>query len=133
MLRIIQNSHPAGAKSYYSTADYYTEGQELSGIWPAAATARLLHSRQVTEHRAVFSPVPGVDAGRPRQQSPIGNLQLAGDWPQTGWPATMEGAVRSGYLAAANVLQRQGRNEVVVQPDLPVARLSRWLMGIRQG
>lgn len=107
--------------------------QELSEIWPAAKTARLLHSRQVTEHRAVFSPVPGVDAGRPKQQSPIGNLQLAGDWTQTGWPATMEGAVRSGYLAAANVLQRQGRTEAVVQPDLPVARLSRWLMGIRQG
>ncbi len=107
--------------------------QELSEIWPAAKTARLLHSRQVIEHRAVFSPVPGVDAGRPRQQSPIGNLQLAGDWTQTGWPATMEGAVRSGYLAAANVLQRQGRDEAVVQPDLPVARLSQWLMGIRQG
>lgn len=107
--------------------------QELSAVWPAAKTARLLHSRQVTEHRAVFSPVPGVDSCRPRQQSPIGNLQLAGDWTQTGWPATMEGAVRSGYLAAANVLQRQGRIEAVVQPDLPVARLGRWLMGIRQG
>jgi len=107
--------------------------RELSEVWPAAGTARLLHSRQVTEHRAVFSPVPGVDAGRPRQQSPVGNLQLAGDWTQTGWPATMEGAVRSGYLAAANVLQRQGRTEAVVQPDLPVATLSRWLMGIRQG
>lgn len=107
--------------------------QELSAVWPAAATARLLHSRQVTEHRAVFSPIPGVDADRPQQQSAIGNLQLAGDWTRTGWPATMEGAVRSGYLAAANVLRRQGRNEAVVQPDLPVARLSRWLMGIRQG
>lgn len=106
---------------------------ELAEIWPAAKVARLLHSRQVTEHRAVFSPVPGVDAGRPRQQSPVENLQLSGDWTQTGWPATMEGAVRSGYLAAANVLQRQGRIEAVVQPDLPVARLSRWLMGIRQG
>lgn len=41
MLRIIQNSHPAGAKSYYSTADYYTEGQELSGIWRGEAARRL--------------------------------------------------------------------------------------------
>ena len=105
---------------------------ELSAVWPAIATARLLHSRQVTEHRAVFSPVPGVDALRPRQQSPLANLQLAGDWTRTGWPATMEGAVRSGYLAAANVLGRNGRTDPVVQPDLPVARLSRWLMGIRR-
>jgi squalene-associated FAD-dependent desaturase len=104
---------------------------ELSAVWPATATARLLHSRQVTEHRAVFSAVPGVDAKRPRQQSAVANLQLAGDWTQTGWPATMEGAVRSGYLAAGNVLGRHGQAESVVQPDLPVGWLSRWLMGIR--
>jgi conjugative relaxase-like TrwC/TraI family protein len=41
MLRIIQNSAPAGAKSYYSTADYYSEGQELTGQWKGRA-ARLL-------------------------------------------------------------------------------------------
>ena len=104
---------------------------ELTAVWPATADAKLLHSRQVTEHRAVFSPVPGVDTLRPHQQSPIGNLQFAGDWTQTGWPATMEGAVRSGYLAAENVLQRLGRPEPVVRPDLPVATFSRWLMGIR--
>lgn len=105
---------------------------ELTAIWPETARARLLHSRMVTEHRAVFSPVPGVDSLRPRQQSPIDNLQLAGDWTATGWPATMEGAVRSGYLAAANVLKKLGRDETVLQPDLPVARLSQWLMGIRR-
>lgn len=104
---------------------------ELTAVWPVTSTARLLHSRQVTEHRAVFSPVPGVDEFRPAQQSPVGNLQFAGDWTQTGWPATMEGAVRSGYLAAENILRRLGRAEPVVQPDLSVATLSRWLMGIR--
>lgn len=41
MLRIIQNSGSAGAKSYYSTADYYTEGQELQGEWHGAGAARL--------------------------------------------------------------------------------------------
>src|SRR5579872_7359626 len=41
MLRMFQNSQPAGAKSYYSTADYYTEGQELSGLWRGEG-ARLL-------------------------------------------------------------------------------------------
>ena len=103
---------------------------ELMAVWPETARATLLHSRQVTEHRAVFSPLPGVDQWRPLQQSPIDNLQLAGDWTRTGWPATMEGAVRSGYLAAANVLARLGRAESVVQPDLPVALLSRLLMGV---
>lgn len=103
---------------------------ELAAIWPDASQALLLHSRQVTEHRAVFSPTPGVDAIRPPQQTRVPNLQLAGDWTRTGWPATMEGAVRSGYLAAENVLRRLGRPETVVQPDLPVARLSRWLMGV---
>ncbi len=103
---------------------------ELTSIWPETARATLLHSRQVTEHRAVFSPLPGVDALRPVQQSPIGNLQFAGDWTQTGWPATMEGAVRSGYLAAANVLARLGRPESIVRPDLPVGIWSRLLMGV---
>ena len=103
---------------------------ELTSIWPETARATLLHSRQVTEHRAVFSPLPGVDALRPTQQSPIANLQFAGDWTQTGWPATMEGAVRSGYLAAANVLARLGRPESVVRPDLPVGIWSRLLMGV---
>jgi squalene-associated FAD-dependent desaturase len=104
---------------------------ELTAIWPRTAQSRLMHWRLVTEHRAVFSPVPGVDTLRPQQQSPISNLQLAGDWTQTGWPATMEGAVRSGYLAAANILKHHGRPEPVVQPDLPVALASRVLMGVR--
>lgn len=104
--------------------------EELGAIWPAARSARVLRSRLVTEQRAVFSPTPGVDRLRPSQQTPISNLQLAGDWTQTGWPSTMEGAVRSGYLAAENVLARQGRAERLVQADLPVARLSRWLLGI---
>jgi squalene-associated FAD-dependent desaturase len=106
---------------------------ELTAVWPDTARATLLHSRQVTEHRAVFSPLPGVDQWRPMQQSPVGNLQFAGDWTRTGWPATMEGAVRSGYLAAANVLARLNRAEPVVQPDLPVSVWSRLLMGVPLG
>jgi uncharacterized protein with NAD-binding domain and iron-sulfur cluster len=69
----------------------------------------------VTEHAATFSAVPGVDAWRPGQQSPIRNLLVAGDWTATGWPATMEGAVRSGYLAAEALL---GSGERLVQADL---------------
>lgn len=103
---------------------------ELGDVFPAARQATLLGSRVVTERRAVFSARPGIDACRPPQQSPIGNLQFAGDWTRTGWPSTMEGAVRSGYLAAENVLVAAGRPESLVQPDLRVARLSRWLMGL---
>ena len=62
--------------------------------------------------------VPGVDRWRPLQETSIPNLILAGDWTQTGWPATMEGAVRSGYLAAEAILRRCGRPERLVQPDL---------------
>jgi uncharacterized protein with NAD-binding domain and iron-sulfur cluster len=62
--------------------------------------------------------VPGVDRWRPDQTTPIENLFLAGDWTATGWPATMEGAVRSGYLAAEAILRRLGINARLVQPDL---------------
>lgn len=100
---------------------------ELREVWPSRDGLELIHGRLITEHRAVFSPLPGTEALRPLQQSPIANLQFAGDWTRTGWPATMEGAVRSGYLAAENVLRRTGEAENLLAPDLPVARLYRWL------
>jgi len=105
--------------------------EELSEIWPATRVAKLIHSRMVTEHQAVFSVQPGIEGLRPGQQSSISNLQYAGDWTNTGWPGTMEGAVRSGYLAAENVLTQLGRPERLVQRDLPTAWLSRLLLGIR--
>jgi squalene-associated FAD-dependent desaturase len=79
---------------------------ELAALFPAARSARLLRSRSVTEHAATFSAVSGVDRWRPAQTSPIHNLLVAGDWTATGWPATMEGAVRSGYLAVEALVQR---------------------------
>ena len=100
---------------------------ELREVWPDSHGARLIHGRMITEHRAVFSPLPGVDEIRYVQQSPIPNLQFAGDWTRTGWPATMEGAVRSGYLAAENILSRAGNRDTVVVPDLPTAWLYRLL------
>jgi uncharacterized protein with NAD-binding domain and iron-sulfur cluster len=72
----------------------------------------------VTEHGATFAVRPGVDALRPPQRTPIDGLFLAGDWTDTGWPATMEGAVRSGYLAAEALLRRAGQPAELVQPDL---------------
>jgi uncharacterized protein with NAD-binding domain and iron-sulfur cluster len=100
---------------------------ELQRAFPEAMQARLVHHRLVTEHRAVFSVAPGSERWRPPQQSPIPNLQLAGDWTQTGWPATMEGAVRSGFVAAENVLAHHGRKVPLLAPDLPVEQFARWL------
>ncbi len=104
---------------------------ELCEIWPRVNVAELLNARVVTEHRAVFSVMAGSDALRTSQQSPIDNLQIAGDWTNTGWPGTMESAVRSGYLAAENILAKLGRAERVLQPDLPVSWLTRLLLGNR--
>jgi uncharacterized protein with NAD-binding domain and iron-sulfur cluster len=92
--------------------------EELARLFPAAATAAVRRARVVTEHAATFSAVPGVDKWRPSQASPLTNLLVAGDWTATGWPATMEGAVRSGYLAAETLLERQGTQVRVLQPDL---------------
>jgi squalene-associated FAD-dependent desaturase len=91
---------------------------ELAWLFPRVGEAKLLRAKVVTEHTATFSAVPGVDRWRPPQRTPVPNLVLAGDWTQTGWPATMEGAVRSGYLAAEAILATAGRGETLVQPDL---------------
>jgi uncharacterized protein with NAD-binding domain and iron-sulfur cluster len=91
---------------------------EMARLFPAAAAATLVRARVVTEHAATFSAVPGVDRWRPPQASPFRNLLVAGDWTATGWPATMEGAVRSGYLAAEALLRRRGCPEGLLQPDL---------------
>jgi uncharacterized protein with NAD-binding domain and iron-sulfur cluster len=92
--------------------------EELARLFPEVGKAKLLRAKVVTEHAATFSAVPGVDRWRPAQASPVANLAVAGDWTATGWPATMEGAVRSGYLAAEAVLARAGQPTKLVQPDL---------------
>ncbi len=74
--------------------------RELGEFLPAVREARVEKAHVVKEARATFSARPGLDAARPEAKTPIPNLFLAGDWTRTGWPATMEGAVRSGYLAA---------------------------------
>jgi len=102
---------------------------ELAAIWPAARRARLLHWRAVTNPAAVFSARPGADRYRPAQATPIRNLMLAGDWTATGWPATMESAVRSGYLAAEAILKALGRPRRLLAADLPRSLVTRWLAG----
>jgi squalene-associated FAD-dependent desaturase len=92
--------------------------EELARVFPGLRAANVLRGRVVTEHTATFSAVPGVDKWRVPQGSPVPNLAVAGDWTDTGWPATMEGAVRSGYLAAEALLARAGVRARLVQPDL---------------
>ncbi len=87
--------------------------------------AKLVRSRIVVEKRATFSPLPGSDAWRPPAAPPdggIADLFLAGDYTRTDWPATMEGAVRSGYLAAEGVLRAMapgGAAPKFLVPDMP--------------
>lgn len=109
--------------------------QQVRKALPEAAEAKLVRGVIVIEKRATFAPLPGVDRLRPRQAPPAGGIQnlfLAGDYTQTGWPATMEGAVRGGYLAAEAVLQRviEEKNRPhpgFLVPDLSSQWPARWM------
>jgi zeta-carotene desaturase len=92
---------------------------EVRQALPAARNAELVKATVIKETAATFSPEPGVDRWRPKQQTAISRLFLAGDWTDTGWPATMEGAVRSGYLAAEALFRSEGVPRKFLQPDLP--------------
>jgi uncharacterized protein with NAD-binding domain and iron-sulfur cluster len=102
---------------------------DLARIWPVAREARLLRWWVVTEHGATFAVRPDVDRLRPPQRTPVDGFFLAGDWTKTGWPATMEGAVRSGYLAAQEILKDLDRPTRLLRPDLKRGWLARWLLG----
>ncbi len=74
---------------------------ELARLFPAVRSARLVDSIVTRERAATFRGRPGTRCLRPGPQTAVGGLYLAGAWTDTGWPATMEGAVRSGHAAAA--------------------------------
>lgn len=78
---------------------------ELRTLLPGMHDAKLLHSLVIKERFATFSPCLGVDAFRPPAVTPVRGLYLAGDWTDTSLPATIEGAVQSGYTAAEAILQ----------------------------
>jgi len=93
--------------------------KELREFFPAARDTNLVKSTVIKEIHATYSPRPGIDAYRPTPQTAWPRVFLAGDWTATGWPATMEGAVRSGYLAAQYVARVAGHREVAfLNPDL---------------
>jgi uncharacterized protein with NAD-binding domain and iron-sulfur cluster len=79
----------------------------------------------IKEPFATFSCRAGAEMFRPDQKTPLANLFLAGDWTRTGWPATMESAVRSGYRCAELVLEKEGRPRPILRPALPARGLSR--------
>ena len=101
---------------------------EVRHALPVARDAQLVKATVIKEAAATFSPEPGVDRWRPKQETSVRGLFLAGDWTATDWPATMEGAVRSGYLAAEAVLRVAGTPRNFLQPDLePDGFVAMWL------
>lgn len=82
---------------------------DLRLYFPRVKDAQLLKAHVIKEQRATFSAAPETEQLRPTPDCGIPNVFLAGDWTRTGWPATMEGAVRSGYIAAEWVAQAAGK------------------------
>ncbi|MEV8312103.1 hydroxysqualene dehydroxylase HpnE [Streptomyces flavidovirens] len=82
---------------------------ELERLLPAARGAGVRDFFVTRERTATFAPTPGVGRLRPGARTHAPGLYLAGAWTATGWPATMEGAVRSGITAAGAALRELGR------------------------
>jgi hypothetical protein len=80
----------------------------LAELLPGARDARIERFVITREHAATFRAAPGARRLRPGPRTAISGLALAGAWTDTGWPATMEGAVRSGHAAAAVALEALG-------------------------
>jgi squalene-associated FAD-dependent desaturase len=83
--------------------------RELEEAFPAVRGAEIVRAAVIKEPYATFSPAPGSEQWRPGPLSPVPGLFIAGDWTRTGWPATMESAVRSGYECAKAILAADGR------------------------
>jgi len=100
--------------------------RELREFFPAARGANLIKSAVIKEVHATYSPRPGIDAYRSATQTAWPRVFLAGDWTATGWPATMEGAVRSGYIAAEALARVAGVTPAkFLVADLPASGLMR--------
>lgn len=101
---------------------------DVHHVLPGARGIDPIEARAVKERHATFAPVPGMEELRPGAKAGtiglegggIHNLLLAGDWCDTGWPATMESAARSGYAAAGAIIHQ----ECIVE-DVPTGWLAR--------
>ncbi len=100
----------------------------LQRVLPEVGEAKLLHARVVRQAKAVFTRAPGAEKLRPTQKTAVENLFLAGDWTAIGWPATMEGAVRSGYLAVEALLESLDQKKELLAAELPTSWLTRKLL-----
>jgi squalene-associated FAD-dependent desaturase len=99
--------------------------KELAEFFPAVAEAKLMKSTVIKEIYATYSALPQSDLYRPNAVTAWPNIFLAGDWTATGWPATMEGAVRSGYKAAEALTRSLQMPDKFLVPDLPASGLMR--------
>jgi zeta-carotene desaturase len=80
----------------------------LADLWPATRGAQVRKTALVRIPNSIYRESPGADRYRPAQRTPVPNLFLAGDYTQQDYMASMEGAVRSGRLAARALLESQG-------------------------
>ncbi|HEY6253038.1 MAG TPA: hydroxysqualene dehydroxylase HpnE [Candidatus Angelobacter sp.] len=96
---------------------------ELAEFFPQAKEAKVVKAAVIKEVYATYSILPGLDRYRPHAATAWPRLFLAGDWTTTDWPSTMEGAVRSGYLAAEALTETAGNAKKFVAPDMPAGGL----------
>ncbi|MBI4892550.1 MAG: FAD-dependent oxidoreductase, partial [Acidobacteria bacterium] len=113
---VVSDSRSLTSMSRQEVVDLAVE--ELGEFLPAVRHAKVVRSHVAKEQRATFSAKPGLEAARPGAATPIANLSLAGDWTRTGWPSTMEGAVRSGYIAAEHAAAALGQPARFLFPDI---------------
>jgi zeta-carotene desaturase len=99
---------------------------ELKMFFPAARAAKVVRAGVLKEARATFSVTPGLEQFRPEPDACGEGLYLAGDWTKTDWPSTMEGAARSGRIAAERVARAAGGKQQFLTPELP----AKGLMGL---
>jgi squalene-associated FAD-dependent desaturase len=83
--------------------------RDLEAAFPALRAAQISHALVIKERQATFAATPGSLAQRLPTETPVRGLYLAGAWTDTGWPATMEGAVRSGHAAAQAILRAKAK------------------------
>jgi squalene-associated FAD-dependent desaturase len=97
---------------------------ELRELFPQLAGCQLLRGKVVTDPRAVFSLSPQAAAGRlPVDSLATQGVWVCGDWSASGWPATMEGAIRSGWLVCQQLARRHSLPDWLPQPGLPTQGL----------
>ena len=112
---VVSASHDLTALSRQEIIDLAIGDLRL--FFPRVHDARLVKAHVVKEQRATFSAAPETESLRPGATCAIPNVHLAGDWTRSGWPATMEGAVRSGYIAAEAVARAAKKSPSYLIPD----------------